>query len=378
MDKVIDQTGYLLPDDLIDFDLIVDSCVNGEFFFKKHKVKEIINNITDLKKRREQEMFKNILDCIINELNVIENEKSKRRLFRNVKKKFGLFESEVDCFAIPLQFVLLSHDNSIFKKVKNCLHQKDTLFSFDDAMLSEAFKFNSPFGQVAAIEQVKYTDEHNSDYQETTLPSLVIAKHIYSEEEAERRRREESILYSHFAKMEDLIAAWALTKQGMRSINAEVSRRIKHASKVHNDLKKELRFFRAESNDTMQRIKNRLKDYNDKQPFDLHFLADDNSAQQLQLKLIEMEKEIDVNSALLEQKYLNAQRRKDEKWSDVRNTALGDMNKKCCYTFYELVSECIDALDFFLKHGIDIRPLLIGLQKWPSIRIGKQTRASMG
>ena len=228
--KVICRTGFLKPKDLKRFDELINVSVNGMFFHREYCAKRIIQDIFDLRKRREMETHKEILDCIIYELNSMNNA-SGIILRDDVKRRFNVLESPVDCFAIPLQQVLLTDDNSctIFSKVKSSLFELDSLFSFDNIILRESFKFKSPFGSVASIENINYAID---DLQNEKSPSLVIAKHVYSEQEASAKLQEEKVLFTYFIKMENLIDDWSLTKQGIRSVNAEVSQRSKNINFV--------------------------------------------------------------------------------------------------------------------------------------------------
>ena len=188
--------------DLKQFDELINVSVNGMFFHRKYCAKKIVKDIFDLKKRRELETHKEILDCILYELRSMNNT-AEIRLRDDIKRSFSVLESQVDCFAIPLQQVLLTDDNpcTIFNKVKSSLLELDSLFSFDNNMLSKSFKFKSPFGPVASIENIKYSI---NDVPDEKFLSLVIAKHVYSEQEASAKLEEERILFTYFTRMEKL------------------------------------------------------------------------------------------------------------------------------------------------------------------------------
>ena len=335
MKSAIGNTGFLLPEDLTEFDKILDTSVNGNFFYFEYSVKKNIKDIAALKKRREQETHKKILDLILSELNLMNDPKT---IFRSdIEKTFSFLENKMDCFAIPLKYVLLNSDNAytIFKKVKTHLYRLDSLFSFDNTTLSNAFKFSSPFGPIACIQTVNYELGQNQD---GSLLSLVIAKHIYSKQEAERKSEEEKVLYIYFKKMEDRVNDWASTKQGTRSINAEVSQRIKNINKAYHDCKKKLRSFRSESMDRVKIMQRRLNDYDKKQPYDFHFILDDAAADKLKATLQETKEKIAENTTLLEEKYLNAKQQKDDEIkTTMRNDAVDDMKIKCCHKVYEMV-----------------------------------------
>jgi hypothetical protein len=306
-------------------------------------VKQIVKDIIQLKKRREQQTHKTILDFIIS--NLASMNASKVRFRNDIKKRFSMLENKVDCFAIPLSYVLLSDDNTstIFNKVKTHLCELDSLFSFDNTMLRESFKFTSPFGQIASIENVTYSLGQNTP--DDTLVSLVIAKHIYSEQEAARKSEEEKILFSYFATMEDIINEWASTKQGIRSVNAEVSQRMKNIHKAHNAYKKELRSFRSESADKIKIMQRRLDDYDKKQPYDFHFITDDNAAKKLRSTLENTTIKTKEDIAILEHKYLNAKEQKEnEKRITLRSKAIDECGKHCCHKIYEMVCRMCPCL----------------------------------
>ena len=209
------------------------------------------------------------------------------------------------------------------------------LFSFDNSVLSKSFKFKSPFGPVASIENITYAID---DLPGEKCLSLVIAKHVYSEQEASAKLEEEKILFTYFKKMEMLIDDWALTKHGIRSINAEVSQRSKNINKVYNDVKTQLRRFCSESKDKVKIMQRRLNDYKENQPYDFHFIADDNAAEKLQITFEETKKKIANDLLVLEQKYFDAKLQKEtKKRIKIRDEAINDIKTKYCHKIYNTV-----------------------------------------
>ncbi len=324
--KVIGNTGYLIPEDLIKFDNMVDSCVNGLFFYNEFSVGQIVNDIGDLRDQRVKETHKKILDQILLHLKSFEG----NTFSSDMQKRFGLFGNKVPCFAIPLEYVLLSATNpsSIFQKVKDALNDLDSLFSFDNAMLQDSFKFQSPYGSVASVENVTYALKDSKK----SMMSLVIAQHIYSEEEATRKEEEDEILYFHFKKMEVRIDTWAVTKHGIRSINAEISQRIKNHSKLFREAKQNLRTFRSESEDKVMIMERRLREYDENKPYDFHLIANDAAAERLRVALQDMKRENGDNLLMLEKKFMDAKivKEEDRRRVNMRSRAISDMKIKCC------------------------------------------------
>lgn len=296
-------------------------------------MKQIVNDIAHLRNQRLKETEKQILDHIIIELKSFQG-----GIFRNdIEKKFGLFGNKVKCYAIPLKEIVLSVNNpsSIFQKVKDSLQRLDSLFSFDNSMLKDALNFKSPFGLVASIENVTYQCEKD----ERTLQSLVIAQHIYSEEEAARKEQEEQLLFFHFEKMECRVDDWASTKYGIRSTNAEISQRIKKITKVFSEAKRDLRRFRCESEDKVKIMERRLADYNQNQPYDFHFIANEDAAEKLRVALQKTKMENCKNIEEMEKRFFDAKARmeQDNRRINIRNQAIADMKAKCCCHVFKKV-----------------------------------------
>jgi hypothetical protein len=58
----MDGTGFLTPDDLAEFDQAVHEFLNGEYYQCPATNKEIVDSITELRDRRETEMYMQILE----------------------------------------------------------------------------------------------------------------------------------------------------------------------------------------------------------------------------------------------------------------------------------------------------------------------------
>jgi hypothetical protein len=320
------------------FDKIIEDAVNGMFYEKKYCAKDIIDDISMLKESRSKETNKQILDCILYHLKLMENKGNKITLMRSdLKKKFNLLGTKVDCFAIPLDHVLLkdTHIDTLFEKVKSQLSDIDSLFSLDNSKMQDAFKYIGPFGSIAAMEEVVYPIGPNVSKQ---LPSLVIAKYIYSEEEAIAMQQEKQLLFTYFEKMEQFIDEWATTIRGINIVNAEVAHRSKKIKKAFMDSKMNLYRYRTESTEKIKRIETRLKDYKENQPYHFHFIANDTAASRLQSKLLEEKHIITKDIASLDQTYHQAKEQKENKSRIIlRNQIILDLKAKYCHQMFTKV-----------------------------------------
>ena len=227
----------------------------------------------------------------------------------------------------------------------------DNIFNFNQDDMMDALKFTSPYGQVVSTEKISYSKSSTGGI--ITLDSIVIVKTIYTSEEVERRNEEDVMLKRYFLKLEQSIEQWAKRRNGARSINAEVSHRLKCLKQNLKLAKMSMRnlnakdLFLAES--TLNIAKQRSNDYREKKPIECHFIENDAQAEAIieeaKMNLIKIKKEISGKEEEIES-LKSILDQKDRK-TMLRN-ALKDIKTKYCFHIFEQVLKMKCDLHVFL------------------------------
>ncbi len=347
---LVDGTSYLSQQDLFNFDQIIDKSVNGSFYNKttQNVTRKIVKDIRELRGRRDRETQKLILDTI---LDVIRHRLGLMRagshsksegsflILDNIEHRFNLLEGKVECYATPLDEVLIPETEviepvtvSILQEVKNALSTLDSVFNFSNHTLLWALKYVSPFGRVSIQERITYKRLFKKK-------SLVIAKHIYSDEEANRRNEEEDILKVHFTKMIQKIDEWANSKPGRRSINTEVASRMRAITRDVPRAKQAIEKYRTKSKEDQKKMQKRYDNYKAKKPLRYHLIKSDEDAERIRIELERYPEKIKAELIALEVKYKEARSRKFTMLpkEDMEDILVQQMKRKCCFFLFEKV-----------------------------------------
>ena len=343
-DVLYGNVGYLTPDDLSQFDDMFDRLLNSDFYLYQGTVEKCVDIVNNLYLQRLNEMHERMLNLLLEAL--WQNKLFPSHKCLQISRRRGKKNEKVSCFAIPLEIVFGENNQNqqqtcnLFQYVKENMLDADDIFNFNQDDMMDALKFASPYGQVASIEKVSYTKSSTGGI--ITLDSIVIVKTIYTSEEVERRKEEDFTLRQYFLKLEQSIEQWSKRRNGARSINAEVSHRLKclkqnlkYAKVSFKDLNaKDL--FLAES--TLNIAKQRSHDYRAKKSIECHFIENDAQAEAIineaKTNLIKIKKEISSKGKEIESlKSLLEQ--KDRK--EMFRNAMNDIRIKYCFHIFEQV-----------------------------------------
>jgi len=247
------NTGFLTPKDLRDFDHLVDAHLNGNFLSLSTSITDVVNRIAELRKKRQNAVFNRVLESILNiawdNLNLL-SFSSEYKLRSDIRRRWGRNSEHVTCFAFPKKFLLEGRKNqkSLKALALTALDDITSLFEIDDETFTKAFCYESPFGKVAQIEQVsfdQYDATNKTDNAENLLEvkheSIVIARIIYTEEEVERRKEEDSMMHNYFNLLDDRIHLFCKSNRGGKSVDAEIKRQSKKISNEIKELRVELK-----------------------------------------------------------------------------------------------------------------------------------------
>ncbi len=329
---------------------MIDKSVNGSFYHKTTQIatRKLVKDIRELRGRRDIETQKLILDTILEVIrhrlrlmHTGSHSKTGGRflILDNIEHRFNLLEGKVECYATPLDEVLIpdtevtgSTPVSIMHEVKEVLSELDSVFNFDNNTLLWALKYVSPFGRVSIQERVTYGRVFKKK-------SLVIAKHIYSDEEARRRNDENDTLKVYFTKMVQKIEEWASSKPGRRSIDTEVSSRIRAITRNVPRTKHAIEKYRTKAKEDLKKLQKRYDNYQDNKPLRYHLIKSDEDAERIRIELDEYPEKIKAELESLEKKYKEARSRKFGMLpkEDMEDVLIKQMKKKCCFFLFEKV-----------------------------------------
>jgi len=313
------------------FDLIVDGQVNGQFFLRQ-PAHNIVQHINDLRDIREKETQKMIVDTFIDTIeHTLSSFQSRKELLwwirSDLNHSFKILEGKVPCYALPLSHVLHTDEGMsgslrntvpcIAFEVKKRLSNLNNEFHFDDKALLRALEDSSCQMNVMFRGQGE---------KEVKSLALVIRQIVYSDEEVCRKAREEILLNDHFHKMVEKVTQWTSGRSGMRSVNAEVSHRIKKTSRKLSVKKREMDILRSNASDKI-RVMQRL-----------HQTADNSdNADKMLLSIKETKTALDDEIQNIESEYITLLATQKLKRIDVTKNAIADLLKKYCYSIFDNV-----------------------------------------
>ena len=350
------NSGYLLPTDLKEFDEAVNLCLNGSFFLYSQSVKDAVRSITVLRQDREYSTHRAMLETLINILWAeakSESDLCNDACFQDgLLRRWGRNRERVNCFAISescLFNVISEGTPSVYSLVKDALPDLTRLFGLNNEQMTMALNLQSPYGRVAAFERIPYIKCECMDdkgfpinHASCTLNSIVIVRKIYSPEEAERRLKEDDALGRYFSQLESKIDKWAKGPDGVRSVNAEVTRRTKTVTRLLKETRHKCKTAKSNelstAEDLLKIALRRKKEFKDGKPFALHRIETDDHAAKVLSAAERGLLETKENIAKLEDEILALVKRKEKlDRKEMRRNAVADMKKKHCFHIFAKV-----------------------------------------
>jgi len=324
--------GYLSSNDLVEFDSLVDGRINGQFYLQPVPIGDIVLHIKKLRDSRQRETHKMIVDSVIDTIkHTLSSPQSETWWIRSdLNVSFNILEGKVPCYSLPLSHVLLPEAGksgppwcifaNVNQQVSDLLLDKD--LSFDNKALLSALEYSSPFGPVSLMKNVAFICQG----EENEMESLIIRQIVYSDEEADRMAREETLLNMFFQRMVEQVKLWTNNRSGMRSVNAEVSHRIRETSRKRLDKKKELDVIRSNSSDKMRVMQS------------FHQLADnEDDTNEIFAKMKETKAAMDDKLEMVESEYAELLTKQKLKRIEVTKNAIADLQKKYCFLVQQKV-----------------------------------------
>lgn len=288
-------TGFLRPNDLVEFDQACHEFLNAEFYQCPATAEEIVDAVVKLRDFRETEIYLIVLDTFL---------KVVKKLFKKDKRfsTAAIFESQrpwgrkkENCNVWVISLLSLLRDTpknpyqkkgrpSIFKLVKKSLPPIPFPFTVD--LLKDSLRlYVSPYGRIADTEQLIFpacdcVDEKRKKprrHNPCSKAAVVVVKSVYVEKEADRREVEEDEFLMKFEEIEDDIRAWLKTDEGKTLREREIRER-KDELKEELTLREEMRLSQQlklkKCNETLKHLQKRKESFERGEHFEIHGFRD--------------------------------------------------------------------------------------------------------
>ncbi|KAK7238634.1 hypothetical protein SO694_00020310 [Aureococcus anophagefferens] len=241
------RTGFLTPDDLMNFDAQTDKYLNGPYYGCPSTDLEILERVDNLRHEREHTFYHTVLqaliDLVVEEVN--SNGDSRFRRFAcgvliEEDRPWGRKGEEVGCLALALDALVKDarptkhrkkHRPPLFDVLKERL--PPSLFEYTLEVLKDAIqKYQGPYGHVAQLDKVQFercecVDDkgRTKGHRPCVLPAVVIVRVIYSAAEAQRRVQEDDMIRGAWAKVWTDVELKTKQRHGKLILGNEVHRR---------------------------------------------------------------------------------------------------------------------------------------------------------
>jgi len=241
------RTGFLTPDDLMNFDAQTDKYLNGPYYGCPSTDLEILERVDNLRHEREHTFYHTVLqaliDLVVEEVN--SNGDSRFRRFAcgvliEEDRPWGRKGEEVGCLALALDALVKDarptkhrkkHRPPLFDVLKERL--PPSLFEYTLEVLKDAIqKYQGPYGHVAQLDKVQFercecVDDkgRTKGHRPCVLPAVVIVRVIYSAAEAQRRVQEDDMIRAAWAKVWTDVELKTKQRHGKLILGNEVHRR---------------------------------------------------------------------------------------------------------------------------------------------------------
>lgn len=244
-DCLVDGTGYLTPEDLLEFDIAVDEFINAEYYKCPASGAELVASIVKLREYRETELYLTILRTMLGVIDNLFKTKDKRFTDAVIFKSYrpwGRKSEKIPVWCISLNALLRdTPPNKLQRKGRPSLLSmvKEALppmpFPFTVDMLKDSLRlYLSPYGQVGDTVQETFPScdciddrtKKPKKHAECKKTSVVVARSIYTDEEADRREWEEDEFINKFEEIENDIKIFFETEKGKAAREKEVKSRL--------------------------------------------------------------------------------------------------------------------------------------------------------
>ena len=242
--SIIEQKSieFLTLEDCLVFEDKVSSYLRG--YLNDTEI-DIVNEICAIKSERESTIYRAILESlllVLNDNEVLSYMINGNMIRFNLAKPWGKDNEHVSCVCFPLDIMhdyrenIPGKDMNILKFLFSIVKRECSLAcnlqcELTYETLLRVIKIIGPYGSVASIEHISYSDSNLFDDVSCRILSFVIAKHIYTCSEAKRRAREENEAYKLFLAIERKIHSWLTTDEGIKMVDREVFRRFEDSHK---------------------------------------------------------------------------------------------------------------------------------------------------
>jgi hypothetical protein len=217
----------------------VHEFLNGEYYLCPSSAHEIVDSLVTLRDKRRDDLYRLILTTLNTVLISIANdERYGPAVLYSDKRPFGKDSESCSVWVISLQCVLQEAICNQYQKDGRpsilSLMEPSLMhipFPFSIELLKDAIKyFEYPYGLAVDINDVTFPRCDCIDdsgipnfHMKCIKPAIIIAKHLYTEEEVVRRNSEYEESMTVFGRVEYDVDVWLEIQEGKKLLNAQVS-----------------------------------------------------------------------------------------------------------------------------------------------------------
>ena len=210
---------------------------SGDFFKCPASGFEIVENLSQLRDKRENDLYVTILSTLHKVLVQVSTEDAKNfgaAVYERVTRPWGRKGEQAECHVLAIEALVNAAPKSVLHPqgrpaVIDLLMEAlpPMPFPFTLQMLKDSVKLlSSPFGQVADTEEkfdfkdcdcvVEKRGRFQPSTHKPTCPktAIVVLTSIYSFEEADRREKEDEVFMDMFEEAEEQARYWVQTEEG--------------------------------------------------------------------------------------------------------------------------------------------------------------------
>ena len=352
-------TGFLSPDDLIEFDKAVDEYLNGEYYKCPASGFELTENLANLLQKREDDLYSTILTTMQEVLMKLTSDKATSKLFgkavyQTTERPWGRKGSANEpCHVIALQAVREDAPisryhpegrKSVYKHIEENLPPMP--FPFDEVLLKDAISlFESPFGQVAEMEEITFEKcdclnpktGRPAMHKPCKKPAIVLLNTIYSQEEIERREEEEQSYMDDFEEIDATIRLWVQSDEGKSSCQQIMKMRrnnLKEEMQLREELSMGEQVKMKHAKNEKERVEERKKAFENNEDFETHNFHTSGEAIKALSDCDDTIEKIDKRLIKLQVTLENCEKMSKIGNTEWRRMAIDDLVQKYCYEKY--------------------------------------------
>jgi Leucine-rich repeat (LRR) protein len=294
-------TGFLTPNDLEDFDSAVDEYVNGDYFRCPSSGVEIVEKLTALREKRENDLYLAILRAMSAvKKSIAKDRRFGRAVVTRTFRPWGRNGEEAPCTVLSLQALLNDAPENIYQKegrpslyslIETELPEMPFPFSVD--MLKDALRlYSSPYGVVAETEEFTFDKcdcinpktKRPTRHNPCRKPAVIFLNTIFTEDEAERREEEEDDYVSRFEYIDSAARRYLNSEVGRKALKVECKFRRK-ALREEISLREEMKFIEMSRKEKVKRdfkkVEKRVAQFEEGVEFDVHEVSSKDHAKKL-------------------------------------------------------------------------------------------------